>query len=128
MPTATKVKEPMQEPKESSQTQMAGLMRKMMLATIGAAAIAQEEIEALVNRLIERGEIAEKDGKSMINEMKDKRKNRTMKLEEDISRNITDVLERMNIPSKADVDSLSIKITALSKKIDDLKTPKAPAP
>jgi poly(hydroxyalkanoate) granule-associated protein len=124
MPTPPKATQPVSEPEEKAQSQMIGLLRKMLLATIGAAAIAQEEIEALINRLIERGEIAEKDGKSLIHEMMDKRKSKTMKVEDEISRSITDVLERMNIPSKADVDALSIKITSLSKKIDDLKTTK----
>jgi poly(hydroxyalkanoate) granule-associated protein len=123
MPTKLKEEEVVNEPQDKNQFPMAEMVRKMVLATIGAAAIAQEEIEALINRLIERGEIAEKDGKTILHEMMDKRKSKTMKLEDDINKNITDVLERMNIPSKADVEALSTKITALSKKIDELKKP-----
>jgi poly(hydroxyalkanoate) granule-associated protein len=102
---------------------MAEMLRKVLLATMGAAAIAQEEIEALVNRLVERGEIAEKDGKKLIHEMMDKRKTKTTKVEDEISKNIEGALDRMNIPTKADVEALSQKITALSKKIDELKKP-----
>jgi len=36
-------------------------------------------------------------------------------------KNIADVLKKMNIPSKADVEVLNQKITGLSKKIDELK-------
>jgi len=119
MPTPPKTKEG--EPEEKSQSQMRDMLRKVLLATIGAAAIAQEEIEALVNKLIERGELAEKDGKSLIHEMMEKRKSRTDKIEDEVSKNITDVLKKMNIPSKADVEVLNQKITGLSKKIDELK-------
>jgi len=124
MPTKPK-EEAAAEPKDKSQSQMMDMMRKMLLAAIGAAAIAQEEIEALVNRLVERGEIAEKDGKKLIGEMMDKRKSKTAKVESEINKNIEAVLERMNISSKADVETLSQKINALSKKIDELKKPSA---
>jgi poly(hydroxyalkanoate) granule-associated protein len=121
MPTKPKVEAAVEEPNEKAQSQMAEMVRKVMLATIGAAAIAQEEVEALINRLIERGEIAEKDGKKLMHEMMDKRKSRTMKVEDEINKNITDVLERMNIPTRTDIDALSQKINGLSKKIDELK-------
>ena len=121
MPTKPKVEEVVEEPKDKSQHQMMELLRRMFLATIGAAVIAQEEIEALVNRLVERGEIAEKDGKKLINEVMDKRKSKSESVGDEISKNIEGVLNRMNIPSKADVDALSQKITGLSKKIDELK-------
>jgi poly(hydroxyalkanoate) granule-associated protein len=121
MPTKPKVEEPVGESIDKNQSQMAEMLRRVLLATIGAAAIAQEEIEALVNRLVERGEIAEKDGKKLVHEMMDKRKSKTTKVEEEISKNVESVLERMNIPSKDDVEALSQKIAGLSKKIDELK-------
>jgi poly(hydroxyalkanoate) granule-associated protein len=121
MPTKPKVEEVVEEPKDKSQHQMMEMVRRLFLATIGAAVIAQEEIEMLVNRLVERGEIAEKDGKKLINEMMAKRKSQTKDVGDEISKNIEDVLNRMSIPSKSDVDALSQKITGLSKKIDELK-------
>jgi poly(hydroxyalkanoate) granule-associated protein len=123
MPTNPKVKEAAGESTEASQSHMMEMLRRVLLATIGAAVIAQEEIEALVNRLVERGEIAEKDGKKLMHEMMEKRKSKTAKVEEDINKNLESVLDRMSIPSKADVEALSQKITALSKKIDELKKP-----
>jgi poly(hydroxyalkanoate) granule-associated protein len=121
MPTKPKTAEVVEEPKEKGQYRLADLLRKALLASIGAAAIAQEEIEALINRLVERGEIAEQEGKKLAQEMMEKRKVKTDKVESEISKNLEGVLERMNIPTKADVDSLSQKITGLSKKIDELK-------
>jgi len=96
-------------------------LRKILLASIGAVALAQEEIEEFINRLIERGEIAEHDGKQLVNEIMEKRKKSSEKAEDEMSRRIEIILDRMNVPSKADIDSLSAKITALSKKVDELK-------
>jgi poly(hydroxyalkanoate) granule-associated protein len=121
MPTKKKVEEVVVEPDEKSQSQMTGMLRRVLLATIGAAVIAQEEIEALVNRLVERGEIAEKDGKKLIQEMMDKRKKKTAKVEEEINKNIEGALERMNAASKADIDMLNQKVAAIAEDVENLK-------
>ena len=123
MPTKPKAEEAVAELEDNDQSHMTEFFRRMFLATIGAIAIAQEELEALVNRLVERGEMAEKDGKKLVQEMMDKRKSKTTKLEDELGKNVESVLNRMNIPSKADVEALSQDIAALSKKVDGLKKP-----
>ena len=126
MPNKAKAEEPVVEAQEKEQSMLFGLLRKTVMATIGAAVIAEEEIVALINRLVERGEIAEKDGKKLIQEMFDKRKGKTTKIETEINKNVQGVLERLDIPTKADVEGLSQKIAALSKKIDELKKTETP--
>jgi poly(hydroxyalkanoate) granule-associated protein len=122
MPTKPK-EEVVDEAKDKNQPQMSEMLHRLFLAAIGAAAIAQEEVETLVNKLVERGELAEKDGKRILGEMKEKRKTKTADVSGEISKNVEGVLSRMNIPTKADVDALGQKINALSKKVDDLKKP-----
>lgn len=95
--------------------------RKVLLAGIGAVALAQDEIEDFVDRLVERGEIAEKDGKKLVNEVMDRRKNDVHKAEDEVNKRIEDVLDRMNVPTKGDIDALSEKIAALTKKVEELK-------
>ena len=41
--------------------------------------------------------------------------------QDEMDKRVEDILGRMNVPSKADIDSLSSKITALTKKVDELK-------
>jgi len=95
--------------------------RKVVLASIGAMALAQEELEQFINKLVERGEIAEKDGKKLYHEAMDKRKKETKKAEGELDKRMEELLARMNVPSKSDIDALSAKITALTKKVDELK-------
>lgn len=95
--------------------------RKVILAGIGAVALAQEEVEKFINQLIERGEIAEKDGKKLIQEVMDKRKRGAEKAEDEVNKRVEAVLDRMSVPSKADIEALSEKIAELSKKVDELK-------
>ena len=98
-----------------------GAVRKVLLASIGAVALAQEEIEDFINRLIERGEIAEKDGKKLVREIMDKRRKDAEHVEDKINSRVESVMDRMIVPSKADIDTLSEKTNLLSKKIDGLK-------
>ena len=98
-----------------------GVVRKVLLASIGAVALAQEEIDDFINRLIERGEIAEKDGKKLVREIMDKRRKDAENVEDKITSRVESVMDRMSVPSKADIDTLSEKINVLSKKIDALK-------
>ena len=121
---ATKVKEEQIEEPTNGKEERSPLLeaaRKVLLAGIGAVALAQEEIEDFVNKLIERGEIAEKDGKKLISEVVDKRKKSAEKAEDDFTQRIEEILDRLNVPSKEDIDALGSKITALSKKVDELK-------
>ncbi|HET6445445.1 MAG TPA: phasin family protein [candidate division Zixibacteria bacterium] len=103
---------------------MLDLARKVVLATIGAVALTQEELEKFVHKLIERGEIAEHDGKKLIKDAREKRRSKTDEVrsgtEGQIDRRMEDILGRMNIPSKSDIESLSQKISTLSDKIDEL--------
>ncbi len=95
--------------------------RRVLLAGVGAIALAQDEIEDFVNKLVERGEIAEQDGKKLIGEVIERRKQVLEKKEGEFARRIEGVLERMKVPTKADLEALSDRIAALSKKIDEMK-------
>jgi poly(hydroxyalkanoate) granule-associated protein len=108
-------------PEEMERGPLYEATRKVVLAGIGAVALAQEELEQFISKLVERGEIAEKDGKKLVNEAMDRRKKETKKAESELDKRMEELLARMNVPSKSDIDALSAKITALTKKVDELK-------
>lgn len=109
---------------EEGPNPMLDLARKVVLATIGAVALTQEELEKFVNKLIERGEIAEHDGRKLIKDAREKRRSKTDEVrsgtEGQLDRRMEDLLGRMNIPSKSDIETLNSKISTLSDKIDEL--------
>lgn len=118
-------------------------VHKVLLAGVGAAALAQEEIEDFANRLIERGEIAEADGKRMVKDVLEQRLKHLelsseraqgvasevasgltegqKRIAEDVEQRVEAVLARMNIPTKEEIETLTTKITALTRKVDELK-------
>ena len=109
---------------EESRKPLLEAVRKVVLASVGAVALAQDAAEDLVNKLVERGEIAEEDGRKLVGEMKERRKKQpgagAGKVSEEVDRRVQDVMDRMNVPTKADIDALSAKITALTEKVDEL--------
>jgi polyhydroxyalkanoate synthesis regulator phasin len=108
-------------PLEEERNPFMEITHKVLLAGIGAMVLAQEEIETFVNKLVERGEIAEQDGKKMVKDVMEKRKKEAAKAEDQLDNRMEDLLDRMNVPTKSDIDALSAKITALTKKVDELK-------
>ena len=44
-------------------------MRKVALASVGGVVLLQEEVEEFVSKLVQKGELAEKDGKSLVKDL-----------------------------------------------------------
>ena len=95
--------------------------RKVLLAGIGAVALAQEEIEDFVGKLVERGEIAEADGRKLVKDVLERRKKQAQKAENLLDKRVAEILNRMNIPTKGEIEALSARIAALTEKVDELK-------
>ena len=119
MATQTK-KAQVEEQEIEEQSPFFDAARRVMLASIGAIALAQDEIEEFIDRLVERGEIAEKEGKSLVREVMDRRKKEAEKGQDELNKRLEEVLDRMKVPTKTDIDSLSGQIDDLSKKVDEL--------
>ena len=99
------------------------LVRKIALASVGAVVVAQEEVETFINKLIERGEIAERDGRTLISDLVEKRKQATQKTIDQagtqVDSTIERVLHRVNIPTKGDIEELTRKIDAMNRRLDE---------
>lgn len=103
-------------------------VRRVLLAGVGAVSLAQDEAEKFVHKLIEKGEIAEKDGRSLLNDLAENRKQRAQesgkRVSDELEKRMEGLLNRMNIPTKSDIEQLSQKVAELTKKIDTLKEQK----
>lgn len=101
------------------------MMRKVVLAGIGAAALAQDELEEFVEKLIERGELAEADGRKLMKDARERQRKlfqeQTRKVEEAFDRRIEAVLERMNLPTRDEIAALNARIADLAQKVEELK-------
>ena len=127
----TKEIEIIEEETANGSTPLLGGVRRVLMAGVGAVALAQDEIDEFVNKLVERGEIAEKDGRNLLNDIRERRQKaqeeaaaRAESVSEGVDKRMEALLDRLNIPTKSDIDTLSEKVTLLAEKVDALKANK----
>lgn len=96
-------------------------LRKMVLASVGAVGVAQDEIIHLIGRMVERGEITEKDARKLITEAQKEFNKRRKSGQTKAEKEMENILEKMNVPSKADIEDLTKHVAQLSKRIEELK-------
>ncbi|MEW6602851.1 MAG: phasin family protein [Nitrospirota bacterium] len=93
------------------------IIHKALMAGVGVP----EKISELVDELVKKGELSERQGAKLVKEYSAK----ASKSGEDISKSVSEIinkaLEKMNIPTRDEVEKLSRKITALSARIKKLE-------
>lgn len=106
-------------------------LRKLLLAGIGAVALSRDETESFVNKLVERGELAQKDAEKLLREVQGKLRRNTVNVEERaekvgtrVEQGMEEFLNRLNIPSKRDIEDLSSKIAQLAARVEELRKQK----
>jgi poly(hydroxyalkanoate) granule-associated protein len=104
------------------------LLRKMMLAGVGAVAMSRDETEQFVNKLVERGELAQKDAEKLLRDVQSRLRHNRPDVQEQAEKvtaraqqGMEDFLNRLNIPSKRDIEDLSAKIAQLAARVEELR-------
>lgn len=108
------------------------LARKILLVSLGAIALSAEETAEFMERLVERGEMAEADLQKLITEFRERGKSHEeefSKMSQDTFRRAGDALEervesilvQLNVPTKSDIEELSAKITILNERVSALR-------
>jgi polyhydroxyalkanoate synthesis regulator phasin len=93
------------------------VLHKALMAGLGVP----EKIGEVIDELVKKGELSESQGARLVKECSEK----ASKTGEDISKSIAEIvsraLEKMNIPTRDEVEKLSRKVTALSAKVKKLE-------
>ncbi|MBK9943401.1 MAG: phasin family protein [Kouleothrix sp.] len=125
-----KVREAAENGKEAGYSFVEAL-RKLLLAGMGAVALSRDETESFVNRLVERGELAQKDAEKLLHEVQGRLRKNTVGVENQaekvgsrVEQGMEEFLNRLNIPSKRDIEDLSAKIAQLAARVEELRKQK----
>ena len=113
------------------------MVRKVLLASLGGVALTADEAGELFTRLVERGEIAESDAQKIVTDLRNqgrKREEEASLAREDFSKkagmaledSVETILNRLNVPNKAEIEELSRKIGLLNEKVSTLDGRKPP--
>ena len=92
-------------------------IRRALMAGLGM----QEKVKELVDELVKKGELSENQGAKLVKEWTDKFSKSGDNLGKSITELINKSLEKMNIPTRDEVEKLNTKIRSLSAKIKKLE-------
>lgn len=93
---------------------MFDLVRKSMLAGVGLALKAWDEVEDLAKEAVKQGKMTETEGRKFIDEIQSRYEDAQKKLEERVEKSVKDILKKVDIVTQDD-------LKALKKEIRDLK-------
>ncbi len=92
-------------------------VRNAMLAGLGM----QQKVSEFVDELVKKGELSESQGAKLIKEWSEKAEKGTEGLTKNFSEILTKTLDKMNLPTKDDIEKLNKKVQALSGRVKKLE-------
>ena len=101
--------------------------RTILLAGIGAISLAQDEINYFVDRMVERGQMAEADARRLVQEMKERRESLEKERRMQVEARRAKAASSQPV-TRAEVDALNARIAELTRQIEDLRTQKSGQP
>lgn len=93
------------------------VVKNALLAGFGV----QEKVKEFIDELVKKGELSESQGAKLVKEWTEKADKSTSDLGKSISELVTKTLEKMNIPTKDDMEKLNKKIQSLSLRVKKLE-------
>jgi len=93
------------------------IIHKTLMAGLGVP----EKINEVVDELIKKGELSESQGAKLVRECTEKVSSTGDEINRTVSDLIDRALDKMNIPTREEVEKLNKKITSLSAKIKKIE-------
>lgn len=93
------------------------IVRNTILAGFGV----QEKVKEFIDELVKKGELSESQGAKLVKEWTEKADKSASELSKSISDIVTKTLEKMNIPTKDEIEMLNKKIQNLSARLKKLE-------
>ena len=97
------------------------ILKKTVLASLGAFEVTRQKAEEVIDSLIQKGEIAKSDRSNAITEILEKAEGSTKKLKDRISEDITSTVEKLKVARKKDLETLESKVDELIATVKKLE-------
>jgi polyhydroxyalkanoate synthesis regulator phasin len=96
---------------------VADIIKKAMLAGLGA----QEKAKEFVDELVKAGELSKSDGATLVKEWASKAEESTKDMDLKIKDAIGGAFEKLNIPTRDDLEKLEKKIQGISARLSKVE-------
>ena len=126
----------LQENGENIVNRVFGVAHKTLIVGLGAVGMAQDGLKKsweggneFAGKLVERGETISNERRQQIDNRVEKQQEQVKDLRSDLNQKVGDsynqatnaALNRMNVPSRTDIQDLSKQINALNRKVDKVR-------
>ena len=89
------------------------IVKKAMLIGLGA----QEKAKEFVDELVKAGEMSKSEASTLVKEWSSKAEERTKEMDKTVKDAVASVLEKLNIPSREDIEKLEKKVQSLNSRL-----------
>lgn len=96
---------------------LTSLIRKSLLLGLGAAALTKERAEALIDELVRKGELSQKDRPEALEELLDWAEEEERSLQQKVKEALTQVVSELNLPTKDDIRQLERRLERLEQRL-----------
>ncbi len=94
---------------------MLEILRKGYLIGIGLASLTREKIEEVVDELVKRGEVAEKDRPRIVEDLMTRMRDEQKRLSNSVKDTVQKVIGEMGMPTRQQFDELRERLEKLEK-------------
>ena len=94
-------------------------LKKGLLTGVGLALRSKNEIEDLAKELAEKSQMSQDEAKSFLTECQEKYETAKTGFDKKIEGTIENVLLKLDLPSRSDINALNKRIDDLAKKLSD---------
>ena len=97
---------------------MIDLIKKTVLAGIGATVITKEKIEAVMQDLVKQGKVSSDEAKNLAAKIADEGRKEWESSSKDLAERIRELLAKADFANKADVAQLERRLQLLEEKVE----------
>jgi polyhydroxyalkanoate synthesis repressor PhaR len=101
-----------------SSTTLFDYLRKTLASWFSAVTISEEAIEKSIDDLVRRGQLSLDEGRRLKRDLAERMRALFEKIDQTIETRVSEVLDRLDIPTKADLESLRARLEDLAKRYE----------
>lgn len=94
---------------------MFDFIKKAVFIGAGLASMTAEKIEEAVKEIVNKGDLTEKQGRELLQDLKKRSTKARKELGERIDKIVQDALSKLNMPTRAEIEELKARIEQLEK-------------
>ncbi|HHY41980.1 MAG TPA: hypothetical protein GX514_03920 [Thermoanaerobacterales bacterium] len=101
------------------------MLKQMLYAGIGLAAITKEKAEEVISELIKKGEMSKEEGKDLLNTLINRMQEESERLKLKINEQVEHTITSMNLVRKSQLDEILQRLDELEKKLNEIQSKEA---